>query len=483
MRLKELLKGIDAQIYGKIAHQEVFGLSRDSRCVKTGDIFIASKGEHVDGNDFSKSAVQNGAVAVLSSLYNPFLPVVQIISNQLAVTEAKLAAKLYGDPSSKLNVFGVTGTNGKTTVAHVIKILLDACGKPSGLIGTIENVLGMHHIRNDFTTPTASILQKYFSEMIKNKLQSVAMEVSSIGIALQRIEHTHFDVGVLTNITQDHLDFHSTMSEYIAAKLSFFSSLPQSGLAVINQDADYSEEFLASTQARCVTYGLDEKSTYRIDNIQLTSKSSYFDLYFEDQVLSCVSPLIGRHNVHNVVAAIAAVHQYVKCDLRELITYLPFCSAPKGRLELIPGASFPIYIDYAHTPDALDHVCRTLQELLVEKGRLIIVFGCGGDRDRTKRELMARISENYGFSIITSDNPRGEDPEQIIQDICSGFVKSNFAIKIDRKQAIAYALSLASDDDIVLIAGKGHETYQIFKHNTVTFNDKEVVDELLSQYV
>lgn len=483
MRLKELLKGIDAQIYGKITHQDVFGLSRDSRCIKVGDIFVAHKGSHVNGNDFAKSAIQNGAVAVLSSLYNPFLPVVQIISNQLAVTEAKLAAKLYGDPSSKLTVFGVTGTNGKTTVTHLIKKLLDASERPSGMIGTIKNVLGKHHIHSHFTTPTASLLQKYFSEMVKNHLQAVAMEVSSIGIALQRVEQTHFDVGILTNITQDHLDFHDTMSEYIAAKLSFFASLPSSGLAVINQDIDYAEEFLASTQARCVTYGFDERSLYRADNIHLTAKNSCFDLHFENQVIPCAFPLIGRHNVHNVLAALAAVHQYIGGDLHALVSNLSSCTAPRGRLELIQGASFPIYIDYAHTPDALNHVCRTLKELLAENGKLITVFGCGGDRDRTKRSLMARASEQYGFSVVTSDNPRGEDPEQIIQDICSGFMTSNFAIQIDRKQAIAYALSLASDNDIVLIAGKGHETYQIFKHNTITFNDKEVVDEWLSQCV
>lgn len=480
MRLKDLLKGIDVQVYGKVTRQEVFGLSRDSRRVHVGDIFIAHRGSHLDGNSFSKSAIQNGAVAILSSWYNPLLPVVQIITDHIALVEAQLAVRLYKDPSAQLGVFGVTGTNGKTTVAHLVQTLSEACGYPSGLIGTIENNLGGYHLQSDFTTPTAAILQKYFAEMVKNRLRTVAMEVSSIGIALHRTAYTHFDVGILTNVTQDHLDFHGTMEAYIEAKKQFFASLAPSAVAVINQDLKETESFLTSTSARCVTYGMGEASSYRAVNLRLSAQNSYFDICFEGQVVPCVSPLIGHHNVYNVLAAIAAVHQYIPCDLEELVHHVRECSSPRGRLEMVQGSSFPVCIDYAHTPDALEHVCRTLSELLVS-GRLITVFGCGGDRDRTKRPLMARAAEKYGFSIVTSDNPRSEDPEKIIGDICLGFEgKDTFAIEIDRKQAIAYALSLASEDDIVLIAGKGHETYQIFKHNTITFSDKEVVEDLLA---
>lgn len=480
MRLKELLKGIDAQIYGKVMRQEVFGISRDSRRVQVGDLFIAQRGAHLDGNSFSKHAVQNGAVAVLSSWYNPLLPVVQIITDQIAEIEARLAIKLYQNPSSQLGILGVTGTNGKTTVACLMKALLDACGSPSGLIGTIEHILGDCHLQSDFTTPTASMLHKYFAEMVKNRLRVVAMEVSSIGIALQRTMYTPFDVGVLTNISQDHLDFHRTMDEYVDAKKQFFASLSQSSVGVVNHDLDCKYAFIESTKARCVTYGIGEGATYQAKNLSLSVQNSRFDVCFNGQTVPCLSPLIGQHNVYNVLAAVAAVHQYLQCDLERVVNAVKACSSPKGRLEFVHGQPFSICIDYAHTPDALEHVCRTLSELLTQ-GRLIVVFGCGGDRDRGKRAMMARAVEKYGFAVVTSDNPRTENPERIIADICEGFAKNtSFAIEIDRKQAIAYALSIASDNDIVLIAGKGHETYQIFKHNTINFSDRKTVEEILA---
>ncbi|AFS24696.1 UDP-N-acetylmuramoyl-L-alanyl-D-glutamate--2,6-diaminopimelate ligase [Chlamydia psittaci] len=483
MNLKELLHNTKAKIYGKISSVEVRNLTRDSRNVGVGDIFIASKGKHSDGNDFSHLAIENGAIAVASSIYNPFLPVVQIISSDLPQLEADLAAKYYGHPSQKLCVVGITGTNGKTTVSHLIKFLFDACDKPAGLIGTIEHILGNSRIQDGYTTPESCLLQKYLAEMVKSNLSAAVMEVSSIGLAVNRLANVHFDVGVLTNITLDHLDFHSSFEEYKQAKLKLFSMLPSSGLAVVNNDLHYAAQFIEATQAQPITYGIEQHADYRASNLRFSPFGTDFDLLYKGETFACSSPLIGQHNIYNVLAAISVAHQRLGCDLQQLISAVANVETPRGRLEPVFSGPCPIYIDYAHTPDALDNVCKTLQALLPQDGRLIVVFGCGGDRDQSKRKIMAQVVEKYGFAVVTTDNPRGEDPEMIINEMCSGFLKRNFSIEIDRKQAITYALSIASDRDIVLVAGKGHETYQIFKHQTIAFDDKEIVLEVLSSYV
>ncbi|EPP35078.1 UDP-N-acetylmuramyl-tripeptide synthetase family protein [Chlamydia ibidis] len=484
MDLKELLHCVDAKVYGKVRPLEVRNLTKNSRYVGVGDIFIAHKGSQYDGNDFASSAVDNGAIAVVSSLYNPFLSVVQVVSPHLYLTESRLAAKYYAYPSNKLGVIGVTGTNGKTTVAHLIKSLLDRMSVPTGLIGTIGHVFGNgDYVQDGFTTPDACLLHKYLAEMVKNHKKAVVMEVSSIGLSLGRVADVSFDIGVFTNLTLDHLDFHDSLDEYLAAKQKLFSNLSTTGLAIVNADSPYVDRFIESTKARIVSYGISRNSDYRACHVKLSSYGVSFDLMHDGKIFSCSSSLIGEHNIYNILAAIAVTHQYLGCDIQHLISEINSISAPKGRLEPIFSGNCPVYIDYAHTPDALDNVCKTLQTLLPEQGRLIIVFGCGGDRERSKRKIMARVAETYGFSVVTSDNPRGEDPEEIINEICTGFVNRNFSIEIDRKQAITYALSIASDRDIVLVAGKGHETYQIFKHQTIPFDDKEVVQEVLSNYV
>ncbi|WP_375793279.1 UDP-N-acetylmuramoyl-L-alanyl-D-glutamate--2,6-diaminopimelate ligase [Chlamydia sp. 12-01] len=483
MNLKELLYNVEAKIYGTISPVEVRNLTKDSRNVGYGDIFIAAKGKHCDGNDFSSLAVENGAIAVVSSIYNPFLSVVQIISSDLSRLESELSAKYYNYPSQNLCVVGVTGTNGKTTVSHLIKFLFDACDKPSGLIGTIEHILGNNRIQDGYTTPESCLLQKYLAEMVKNNLAAVVMEVSSIGLVVDRLADVNFDIGVLTNITLDHLDFHGSFEEYVKAKLKLFSMLPTTGLAVVNGDLSYASQFLEVTQARPVTYGIERPADYRAANLRSSPFGTDFDLIYKGESFPCHLPLIGQHNVYNILAAIAVVHQQCNCDFQQLISLIANVESPRGRLEPVFSGPCPIYIDYAHTPDALENVCKTLHTLLPKEGRLIVIFGCGGDRDQSKRKIMAQVVERYGFAVVTSDNPRGEDPETIINEICSGFVKRNFSIEIDRKQAITYALSIASDRDIVLVAGKGHETYQIFKHQTIAFDDKEIVREVLSSHV
>ncbi|SPN73552.1 UDP-N-acetylmuramoyl-L-alanyl-D-glutamate--L-lysine ligase,UDP-N-acetylmuramoylalanyl-D-glutamate--2,6-diaminopimelate ligase,Folylpolyglutamate synthase,UDP-N-acetylmuramyl-tripeptide synthetase,Mur ligase middle domain [Chlamydia serpentis] len=483
MDLKELLQGIQAKIYGKIRPFEVRNLTRDSRCVGVGDVFIAHKGRHYDGNDFAAHAVDNGAIAVLSSLYNPFLPIVQVITPYLDKLEAELSAKYYDYPSNKLYTIGVTGTNGKTTVVSLIKALLDSYQKPCGLLGTIEHILGEGVIKDGFTTPTPALLQKYLATMVRQNREAVAMEVSSIGLALGRVAYTNFDAAVLTNITLDHLDFHGSFETYVEAKAKLFSFIPSSGLAVVNADSPYALPCTENTSAKIVTYGIETRADYQATDIQLSCFETKYTLIHREEKFACSSLFIGKHNVYNMLAAISTVHATLNCDLIELLEKIGHCQPPPGRLDPVLIGRCPIYIDYAHTPDALDNVLTGLSELLPKEGRLIVVFGCGGDRDRSKRKLMAQVVERYGFAIVTSDNPRGESPEDIINEICQGFYSKNYCIKIDRKEAITYALSIASDKDIVLVAGKGHEAYQIFKHQTVAFDDKQTVCEVLASHV
>ncbi|AAD18562.1 N-acetylmuramoylalanylglutamyl DAP ligase [Chlamydia pneumoniae TW-183] len=483
MDLKELLHGVQAKIYGKVRPLEVRNLTRDSRCVSVGDIFIAHKGQRYDGNDFAVDALANGAIAIASSLYNPFLSVVQIITPNLEELEAELSAKYYEYPSSKLHTIGVTGTNGKTTVTCLIKALLDSYQKPSGLLGTIEHILGEGVIKDGFTTPTPALLQKYLATMVRQNRDAVVMEVSSIGLASGRVAYTNFDTAVLTNITLDHLDFHGTFETYVAAKAKLFSLVPPSGMVVINTDSPYASQCIESAKAPVITYGIESAADYRATDIQLSSSGTKYTLVYGDQKIACSSSFIGKYNVYNLLAAISTVHASLRCDLEDLLEKIGLCQPPPGRLDPVLMGPCPVYIDYAHTPDALDNVLTGLHELLPEGGRLIVVFGCGGDRDRSKRKLMAQVVERYGFAVVTSDNPRSEPPEDIVNEICDGFYSKNYFIEIDRKQAITYALSIASDRDIVLIAGKGHEAYQIFKHQTVAFDDKQTVCEVLASYV
>ncbi|AHH22929.1 UDP-N-acetylmuramoyl-L-alanyl-D-glutamate--2,6-diaminopimelate ligase [Chlamydia muridarum str. Nigg] len=480
MHLDQLLRDIPAKIYGKVESIPVRNLTRDSRCTGVGDIFIARQGQMCNGNDYSGQAVENGAIAILSSLYNPFLSVVQIVTEDLTALEACLAARFYNDPSKRLDVIGVTGTNGKTTVSALARELMEYKGRCTGLVGTIEHILGEHRIIDSFTTPDAILLQKYFAEMVKQNLSSAVVEVSSIGLALGRVRETEFLAGVLTNVSLDHLDFHGSFEEYVVAKKQLFVSLPEHGVAVVNSDCEYAQSFLEISPARGVSYAVHQEADYRAVNLKFSSLGSTFDILYQGNVFSCETSLVGEHNVYNVLAALSVVHQILGGDFAELVHYVRYLSAPKGRLEPVLSGPCPIYIDYAHTPDALDNVCKILSQLLPADGRLIIVFGCGGDRDHSKRPIMAKVAETYGFSVVTSDNPRTEDPDQIIADICSGFSTDRYVIESDRRLAIVKAISMALDKDIVLVAGKGHEVYQIFKHQTIVFDDREVVCEALA---
>ncbi len=482
MKLKKLIAGLNFKIYGHIKEKEILSLVNDSRIASPNSLFIAKKGNCVDGNSFIGEAINNGSIAVVSSIYNPlYNQVVQLITEDVEKTEALLAKRFYEDPSSSLYVVGITGTNGKTTISFLLKHVLDKIGYFCGLIGTIKYIIGEHSFDSTLTTPCNLSIQNMMKKMICQGCKAVSMEVSSIGLLQERTRFINFNAAIFTNLTRDHLDIHKTLEAYALEKKKLFQNLSEDSIAIVNNDSCWSKFIVKDCKATIFSYGFSNQSDLWVSNFSLDLDKTIFEVNTKDFSQKFVIPLIGKHNIYNVLSVIALMHFQLKVSLYDLSEILKLSPIPKGRLELVPNNYCKVFVDYAHTPDALENVLSILHEMLANRGKLIIVFGCGGDRDVEKRSLMAKVSEKYGLSIVTSDNPRTEDPIKIIQDIEKGFTKKNYCIEIDRQQAISKALEIANQDDIVLIAGKGHETYQRFAYTTIPFDDYEVALNFLSK--
>lgn len=475
MKLKTLLKQVPLKLYRGSKEVEITGLCLHSKRVAPGNLFIAKKGTATDGAKFIDEAVTSGAAAILAEAGDPFLKnVVQLTHPDIRSVLGKLAAAFYGRPAEELFVVGVTGTCGKTTTTYIIRYLLEKLGKPTGLIGSIESIIQEQHYPSSLTTPDVITCHKLLKEMVSKKCQAVVMEATSIGLDQGRVDEVSFDVAIFTNLSRDHLDYHPSMEEYAKAKQKFFRGLRKEAFAIINNDSPYSKLMQEGCAAPIITYGLTEGADLYATSISLSPSGTTFDLTYKGVTKSCSMPLVGRHNVENVLAALATLlTQNVPFHtFPELISKLP---PVRGRLEKVEG--MPVFVDHAHKPDALENVLKTLME--VKKGRIITVFGCGGDRDRGKRPLMARIAENYSDLVfVTSDNPRSEDPAAIIDDVVKGFAKKDYLIEVDRRAAIHKAIRSARPEDLILIAGKGHETYQVFSNQTLPFDDRLVAAEL-----
>ncbi len=479
IKLKKLLKEIPVKEIKGPKDVEISGLCSNSKLVAPGDLFIAKKGLTHDGARFIPDAVASGAAAILTDLYDPFFSdVTQIIHPDVASVEAAIAKTFYGHPSDQLFLVGITGTNGKTTTSYLIRHLLLHCGIPCGLIGTIEWIVGEHVFPSGKTTP--DILQNYklFHEMLAKNCKACVMEVSSHALDQARVRSIEFDVAVFTNLTQDHLDYHKTMEEYANAKTKLFSTLLSQGAkafpkkAVVNADSPYFSQMTEQCLAAILSYGIEKPSDLAAKNIHLSPEGTSFDVHYNNEIHPFNTSLIGRFNVYNLLAAIG-VGIARGFPLRGILQALgPFTSVP-GRLERVANEkNLNIFVDYAHTDDALFNVLTTLKEL--KKGRLITVFGCGGNRDAGKRPKMGSVAEALSdLAIITSDNPRHEDPDEIIRHIIAGLKKpANALVIVDREEAIRRAVQIAKPEDIVLIAGKGHENYQIFSDQTIDFDDR-----------
>jgi UDP-N-acetylmuramoyl-L-alanyl-D-glutamate--2,6-diaminopimelate ligase len=459
----------------------VTGVTHDSRRCGAGCLFVAIRGLATDGNNFVESARKKGAVAVVSEgAPQPGGPWVRVPDARVAL--AVLAAAAYGNPAEKLDLVGVTGTNGKTTTTYLIDAALRAAGETTGLLGTIEYRIGARRTEALRTTPEASDLQALFKDMVEAGCRRAVLEVSSHSLALNRVYGCPFRVAIFTNLTRDHLDFHGDMEHYFAAKRILFDTLlREDGHAILNVDDDRGEALARVSRGRVWTYSLSRPADLRAEGVSLSLAGTRFRVRTPVGVLEVSSPLLGRFNVHNLLAALgAALALGLPADaaLRGLAS-LP---GVPGRLERIDaGQDFTVIVDYAHTDDALKNLLETVRELTPR--RLITVFGCGGDRDRTKRPLMGAVAARLSdVVIVTSDNPRSEPPEAIVDEIKRGIPANRGAQTltiVDRREAIAKALEMGREGVAVVIAGKGHETYQVLRERTVPFDDRQVARDLL----
>lgn len=466
----------------KIAGIKIKGITSDSRQVKQGFVFAAIKGKRQDGNFFINEAIARGASAVVVRKNTPKIKIPEAVKlitvNDCRKFLAKAANSFYGSPSAKLKVIGITGTNGKTTIAYLIEALAKESGYACGVIGTINYHFKGKVIESKNTTPGCVELQSLLAKMRMGGVKYCAMEVSSHALDQDRVAGIKFNCAIFTNLTQDHLDYHKNLENYFLAKARLFRSLPPSSAAIINNDNSYGRRIKRMTAARIMTYGIEKPSAVMAKDIDFGMHGTEFTLVAPKINLRIKTHLVGRHNIYNLLAAISwGISE--KLNIKEIQSAIEKFKHVCGRLEkVICKKGFTIFVDYAHTPDALFNVISALRPLV--KGRIIVVFGCGGERDKLKRPKMGRVvTELADYAIITSDNPRSEDPLRIIEDICAGIDKNNYCLKPDRFEAIRAGLSLAKRDDCLLLAGKGHEDYQILKDGAVRFNDKEVVRKCL----
>lgn len=476
MKLRKLIKDIPFKEIKGSKEVEITGLSVNSKLVAPGHLFVAKKGHNDDGTKYIPEAVQGGAVAIVTDLYDPSLEITQLIDTDVAGKEAELAMHFYQFPSNELNVIGITGTNGKTTTSFLIKYLLDRVGETAGLIGTIEYIIGNLRFSATRTTPDVISNHKMLRDMITHGCKSAVMEVTSHALDQNRVEGIEFDVAVFTNLTWEHLDYHGSMEEYADAKAKLFKQLKPDSTACLNSDSPYLEKMLEGCRAKKLRFGLFSDADLKAADFNLSETGTTFTLHYQGKAHPVSIPHVGRFNIYNVLAALSALIAS-GYKLETLIPLLKNAPTVKGRLEPVPNPmNLKIFVDFAHKEDALVNVLETLSEF--KKGRLITVFGCGGDRDKGKRPKMAAAAEQFSdIIIVTNDNPRTEDPETIAREICKGFTRDSYLVELDRREAIKKAVEIATTEDIILIAGKGHETYQIFQHKTCEFDDCKVALE------
>jgi UDP-N-acetylmuramoyl-L-alanyl-D-glutamate--2,6-diaminopimelate ligase len=479
MQLKEILKGVDYTLIEGDDNISISNVTYDSREVKENDLFICIDGFSTDGHKYAKKAVQNGAGVIvcqkdLIGVENCTIIKVEDTRKAMAI----ISANFYGNPSQKLKLIGITGTNGKTTSTYMVKAVLEAAGYKVGLIGTIANYIGNKRLPAERTTPESLELHKLFSDMVKDGVDYCVMEVSSHSLSLSRVYGLLFNEGIFTNLTQDHLDFHNTFENYYSAKLELFKI---SNTLIINGDDEYGRKIIEDTGREALTYGIDKASDIRASDLKLHSRGINFLLECKNESVDIELPIPGKYNVYNALAC-AAVCLNEKLSLDLIKRGLETVQVP-GRCEIVTknyNLGFEVIVDYAHTPDGLENILTTAREFT--EGRLISVFGCGGDRDKTKRPIMGKIgSELSDLAIITSDNPRSEEPLSIIKDILTGIHKDNYLVIENRREGIKGAMEIAVEGDVIVVAGKGHEDYQILKDKVLHFDEREVIDEIVKE--
>ena len=500
MRLAELLEDVQvlkffSLMFGKMVLTQdvtIRAVQYDSRKVERSDLFVAIRGTAADGHAFIGNAVDRGAAVVVveidAAMPDAFFMhagVIKIVVPDSRKALAQIAANFYRHPSRRMMLVGVTGTNGKTTTTHLIKSVLEAGGATVGLIGTIEYKIGAETVPATHTTPESLELNQLLAAMSERGCSAAVMEVSSHSLAMSRVHGLDFRAAVFTNLTQDHLDFHGTMESYFGAKKMLFDTLSARAVAITNADDPSGARMVAGTGAEILTYGVQKPASVTVSNINVSVSGISLTVHRGAQSVEVLSPLSGRFNVSNILAAYVTGVALGLPDER-IVEGIAAVKAVRGRFEqIVSPRGWTAIVDYAHTPDALESCLRTILDLLPREsgGRVITVFGCGGNRDRGKRPVMGRIaSELSDLTIVTSDNPRKEDPESIIDEIIRGVVPGrNVRRVVDRRTAIRTALGEAQPGDVVLIAGKGHEDYQVVGEAKSHFDDREQIERWIRE--
>ncbi|MCH7760780.1 UDP-N-acetylmuramoyl-L-alanyl-D-glutamate--2,6-diaminopimelate ligase [candidate division TA06 bacterium] len=525
IKLKELIQVLENLKIEEGGDVEVGGIAYDSRRVNPGDLFVAIRGLDHDGHEFISDAISRGASALVverrtkhEARSTKSIPVIRVPDTRRAL--AQISSKFYGEPSRKMKMIGITGTNGKTTTSYLLKSILEKGGMKVGLIGTIDYWIGGERRKAEKTTPESPDLQKTLSEMRSSDVKAVVMEVSSHGLALQRTEGIDFDVALFTNLSRDHLDFHRTMTRYSRAKMILFEGLTEGKKAILNSNDPFTEKIRKRTKAEVITYGLespepasggrdreliensrsgprpgrlksrdravsahdDEKiaSDYSGVSLSRNLEGSEMEVRWRGRKVTLHSHLPGRLNLYNLLGAFAfGISEGI--SIESVLKGIEEVKGIEGRLEAIEvGQPFKVFVDYAHTPDALKKVLMSLKELTSR--RVVVIFGCGGGRDRGKRPIMARVGTTHAdFAILTSDNPRHEDPQNILNDMKKGVLGNEYEVIPDRREAIERGVDIAKEGDTLLIAGKGHEDYQIIGEEYLPFDDRKVVREILEE--
>lgn len=480
MNLKDILKGVKYELVKGTDELEIRELQYDSRAVKEGDLFLCVEGYSTDGHKYVDSAYKNGASAIICSKDIDNLPdctIIKVEDSRKALALA--AANYYQHPSKKMRIIGITGTNGKTTSTFMVKAILEEAGYKVGLVGTIANYIGNKKIPSDRTTPESLELQKLFKDMLDEGVEYCVMEVSSHSLYLDRVYGVEFSQAIFTNLTRDHLDFHKNFENYYDAKLILFKNTCNS---IINIDDTYGEKVYGDARGTKLSYGIDKCADIKAMDLHMHSRGVDFTVTYDNKSEHINLNIPGKYNVSNALGSIGACLSegielsVIKKGLEKML-FVP------GRCEIVTQAhnlGYEVIVDYAHTPDGLENILKTAREFT--KGKLISVFGCGGDRDNTKRPIMGKIGgELSDLAVITSDNPRTEDPMTIIDQVVKGIEKDNYIIVENRRAAIKKAMEKANKGDVIVVAGKGHEDYQVLKDRTIHFDEREVIEEIIKE--
>ena len=456
---------------------EITSITNDSRKVENGTLFFCIEGTKTDGHKFAPNAADKGAAAVVAE-HNVGVDC-QVIVPNTHLAYAKACSAFYGNPKDSLKLIGVTGTNGKTTTSYLVKSMLEHMGKKVGLIGTIQNMIGDLVIPAEITTPDAAELHSLLRRMVDAGCEYAVMEVSSHALDQDRVAGMHYASAVFTNLTQDHLDYHGTMENYIAAKRKLFT---MTDVAVANKDDLYYNNMVSGITCPAVTYAVNADADWRAENIEYLPGGTKFTLTGRNMSEHVATVTPGRFSVYNALAA-ASCMLSLGFECKQVCAALSEAPGVKGRAEVVPtGRDFTVIIDYAHTPDGVANILSAMNE--IKTGRLVTLFGCGGDRDRTKRPIMGKIAADMSdYCIVTSDNPRTEQPNAIISDILEGMkdTKTPYTVIENRRQAIFFAVKNAQPNDVIVLAGKGHETYQIIGTVKNHFDEREIVAQALSE--